>query len=120
LLEDLEQRGLIGETLVAWNGEFGRTPRIGARSSPNGARPDGRDHWPYCYSSLLAGGGVVGGAVHGASDSIAGRPAANPVSPADFAATIYHCLGINPRAEILDQLERPLRFCEGSPLMGLL
>ncbi len=120
LLEDLDQRGLLEETLVAWTGEFGRTPRIGARSSPNGARPDGRDHWPYCYSAVLAGGGIVGGRFHGASDSTAGHPVDSPVSPGDFAATIYHCLGIDPQGEILDQLNRPVRICEGSPIRTLL
>ncbi|MBI3467055.1 MAG: DUF1501 domain-containing protein [Planctomycetes bacterium] len=120
LLEDLEQRGLLKETLVAWIGEFGRTPRIGARSSPNGAKPDGRDHWPYCYSAVLAGGGIGGGRTHGASDRSAGHPADSPVSPADFAATIYHCLGVDPHGEITDQLNRPVRICEGTPVRALL
>ncbi|MBI3411254.1 MAG: DUF1501 domain-containing protein [Planctomycetes bacterium] len=120
LLEDLDTRGLLDETVVAWIGEFGRTPRIGARSSPNGARPDGRDHWPYCYSALLAGGGIRGGWVHGSSDAHAGYPAQDRVSPADFAATIYHCLGINPSGEIPDHLNRPMRFCDGSPIATLL
>ncbi|OAI45021.1 hypothetical protein AYO44_13235 [Planctomycetaceae bacterium SCGC AG-212-F19] len=120
LLEDLSERGLLDQTVVASIGEFGRSPRIGGRSSPNGSKPDGRDHWPYCYSALLAGGGIAGGRVHGASDRIAGHPVDSPVSPADFAATIYHSLGIDPTTEILDRVNRPLRICEGNPVMGLL
>lgn len=120
LLEDLDERGLLAQTTIAWVGEFGRTPRIGARSSDNGAKPDGRDHWPYCYSAILAGGGMQGGRVHGASDRSAGHPVDQPVSPADFAATIYDCLGIDPRTEILDRTGRPLRFCEGQSIRGLL
>ena len=120
LFEDLDERGLLSQTVIAWLGEFGRTPRVGARSSDNGAKPDGRDHWPYCYSAILAGGGIQGGRVHGASDRSAGHPVDQPVSPADFAATIYDCLGIDPHTEILDRTGRPLRFCEGKSIRGVL
>jgi len=82
-------------------GEFGRTPRI----NTNGG---GRDHWNFCYSLLLAGGGIKPGYVHGASDRIGARPSLNPLTPADIIATIYHCLGIRADLELRDRLQRPL------------
>jgi hypothetical protein len=106
LLEDLAQRGLLDETLVVWMGEFGRTPKI------NGA--GGRDHWGHVYSVALAGGGVRGGQLIGASDKIAGYPKDGKVDPSDLAATIFHCLGIDPHTEVRDQLGRPLAVSRGS------
>jgi hypothetical protein len=105
LLEDLAQRGLLDETLVVWMGEFGRTPRING----NG----GRDHWGRVFSVALAGGGVRGGYVHGASDGIGGYPRDGRVWPQDLLATILHCLGIRPDAEIHDTLGRPLPLSRG-------
>src|SRR5206468_4290322 len=99
LLEDLERRGLLDETLVVVMGEFGRTPRI------NGAA--GRDHWGSCQSVLLAGGGIRGGQVYGSSDRIAAYPATDPVDPIDIHATMYHCLGLHPDQQVLDHLQRP-------------
>ena len=121
LLEDLEQRGMLDETLVVWTGEFGRTPRVG-QGVPGGAGAgrDGRDHWAGVFTSVLAGGGVRGGAVHGASDRTAAFPSTDPVRPADLAATIYHCLGVDPHLEIRDRLDRPLTLCDGRPLTGIL
>lgn len=112
LLEDLDGRGLLDETLVVWMSEMGRTPRIN--------RESGRDHWSFCYSILLAGGGVRGGQVYGSSDRTAAYPSTNPVSPADVAATIYHCLGIDSRAHVTDQQGRPLVVCTGNPIQPLL
>src|SRR5262245_55028088 len=112
LLEDLQQRGLLDETLVVWMGDMGRTPRIN-----NGA---GRDHWSFCYSVLLAGGGVLPGQVYGSSDRTASYPSTNPVSPADLAATFYHCLGIDPRAHVTDQQGRPLVVSTGNVVHGVL
>ncbi len=112
LLTDLDQRGMLDETLVVWMGDMGRTPRIN--------RDAGRDHWSFCYSVLLAGGGIRGAQVHGASDRAAAYPATHPVSPADIAATIYHCLGIDPRAHVTDQQGRPLVVSAGQPVQGLL
>jgi Protein of unknown function (DUF1501) len=100
LLDDLESRGLLDETLVVWVGEFGRTPEINKNES--------RDHWPQCYTALLAGGGVKGGYVYGQSDERAKYPAEKPVKPEDLAATIYHLLGIDPNTEIYDRNNRPL------------
>lgn len=110
LLEDLAERGLLAETLVLWVGEFGRAPRVS-----NG----GREHWPGCYSAVLAGAGIKGGLVSGASDRIGARPVANPVSPADLTATIYHALGLDPAQEIHDRLGRPLPLATGQPLLHL-
>jgi len=111
LLEDLDGRGLLDETLVVWMGDMGRTPRIN-----NGA---GRDHWSFCYSIVMAGGGIRGGQVYGSSDRGAAYPSSNPVSPADIAATIFHSLGIDPRTHISDQQGRPLVVGSGSPIQAL-
>jgi hypothetical protein len=121
LLEDLQQRGLLDETLVVWTGEMGRTPRVGQGVVGGaGAGRDGRDHWPHVFTTVLAGGGVQGGVVHGASDRHAAYPAANPTSPDDLAATVYHCLGVDPRTQLRDRLGRPLTLCEGSPIQAVL
>jgi hypothetical protein len=112
LLEDLHNRGLLDETLVVVLSEMGRTPRV------NGGA--GRDHWSFCYSVVLAGGGVRGGQVYGSSDRGAAYPSTNPVSPADLVATIYHCLGIDPRTHIADQQGRPLVVGTGTPIRALL
>ena len=111
LIEDLDSRGLLDTTLVVAMGEFGRTPTINA----NG----GRDHWPDCYSVLLAGGGVHGGAVFGASDRVGAYPARDPVTPADLAATIFWRFGIDPSSEIHDLTDRPWRIADGQPLRSL-
>jgi len=111
LLEDLNQRGLLDETLVVCLGEFGRTPRIN--------KDAGRDHWAACNSIVMAGGGIRGGQILGSSDRIAAYPATRPVSPDDLAATIYHALGIDSSTEIRDSLGRPLILSEGRPLHEL-
>ncbi|AMV37407.1 DUF1501 domain-containing protein [Planctomyces sp. SH-PL62] len=121
LLDDLGSRGLLDETLVVWTGEFGRTPRVGQSVVGGaGAGRDGRDHWPHCFSTVLAGAGIRGGTVWGASDRWAAYPARDPVTPADVAATIYHLLGIDPSLEIRDKLDRPHRLCLGEPVTGVL
>jgi hypothetical protein len=112
LLEDLAQRGLLDETLVVWLAEFGRTPRI------NGAA--GRDHWAPCNTVALAGAGVPGGAVVGASDRLAAYPARDPVAPEDLAATVYHLLGIDPATTLRAADGRPLTLCHGQPVRALL
>jgi uncharacterized protein (DUF1501 family) len=122
LLDDLAARGMLDETLVVWTGEMGRTPKVG-QSVPGGAGAgrDGRDHWGKVFTTVLAGGGVRGGVVYGASDRYAAEPANLPTTPADLAATVYHCLGVDPRMEIHDRLGRPLTLCDGEvirPILG--
>ncbi len=113
LLSDLQERGLLERTIVAMMGEFGRSPKI------NGAA--GRDHWNFCYSLLLAGGGFKSGFVYGASDKIGARPSRNPVTPGDIIATIYTCLGIDPNLELTDRLGRPFALVPwGTPIRELL
>ena len=111
LLTDLDARGLLDETLVIWMGDMGRTPRVN-----KGA---GRDHWSFCYSVVMAGGGIRGAQVYGSSDRSAAYPSTNPVSPADIAATIFHCLGIDTRAHMTDQQGRPLVVSSGMPIRAL-
>ena len=111
LIEDLETRGLLDSTLVVALGEFGRTPKV----NPSG----GRDHWPDCYTAVLAGGGVRGGSVYGSSDRIGAYPASDPVTPGDLAATIFWRFGIDSDAEVRDQTGRPFRLAEGRPLAPL-
>ena len=112
LLEDLEQRGMLDDTLVVWMGEFGRTPKINSRA--------GRDHWGHVFSVALAGGGVRGGVVHGESDRQAAFPAAGRVQPQDLTATIFHCLGYHPHTEIHDATGRPLVITQGEPIWPIL
>lgn len=112
LLDDLAERGLLDETLVVWMGDMGRTPLINKSA--------GRDHWSFCYSIVMAGGGIRGARVHGSSDRSAGYPASQPVGPSDVAATIFHCLGIDHRAHINDQQGRPLAIATGEPIWSLL
>jgi hypothetical protein len=120
LIEDLNQRGLLDETLVVAMGEFGRTPRVGQITSSAGADRGGRDHWPPCYTILLAGGGMPGGAIFGASDRDGAHPASDPVTPADIAATIYQLLGIDPGTEIIDpRQQRPFAVSTGTPIRAL-
>jgi hypothetical protein len=111
LVEDLEARGLLDSTLVVAMGEFGRTPKV------NGS--GGRDHWPDCYTAVLAGGGVRGGTVYGASDRVGAYPSSDPATPADVAATIFWHFGIDPASEVRDQTARPFRLAEGEPLERL-
>lgn len=121
LLDDLEARGMLDETLVLWTGEMGRTPRVGQSVVGGaGAGRDGRDHWPSCFTSVLAGGGIRGGVVHGKSDRYAAYPSENPTRPEDLAATIYHCLGLPTDAHLLDKLNRPSRISEGDIIQPIL
>lgn len=114
LLTDLHERGLLDETLVIWMGEFGRGPKIGDRDGK------GRNHWPQCYSVVMAGGGLKPGAVLGASDRHGAYPAENPVKPDDIAATMYQALGIAPDTEIYDTLQRPFPIAGGRPIDAIL
>jgi len=110
-IEDLAGRGLLETTLVIALAEFGRTPRINKNA--------GRDHWPDCFSVVLAGGGVRGGTIYGASDRIGAYPALDPVTPGDLAATIYWRFGIDIMAEMRDLTGRPYRLADGEPIQRL-
>jgi hypothetical protein len=112
LMDDLEQRGLLDETLVVVIGEFGRTPRIN--------RLGGRDHWGRVFSFALAGAGIRGGQVFGSSDRTGAFPVDNPIRPHDLTATIFHLLGINPQGVFRDRSDRPHLLTHGEPLARLL
>ncbi|MCA9037083.1 MAG: DUF1501 domain-containing protein, partial [Planctomycetaceae bacterium] len=113
LLDDLKERGLLDETLVVWMGDFGRTPRIN--------KDAGRDHWPQCYSMVLAGGGIRGGQVIGESDKTGAAPRLRPVTPADIHATVFAALGYDA-SRIIYQLHdgRPAIVSDGDVLQELL
>lgn len=118
-IEDMAARGLLEKTLVVAIGEFGRSPKIGMQTT-NNVGPGGRDHWPECYSFLIAGGGVQPNRVYGQSDRHGGWPKSDAVHPFDLIATVYHALGIDPRTEYHDTLNRPRRLVErGRPIAGL-
>lgn len=103
LIDDLANRGMLDRTLVLVGGEFGRTPKVNANA--------GRDHWNFCYSMQVAGGGFRAGHVHGASDRIGAQPSQAPLTPADLLATVYHALGVDPTMELRDRLDRPFQVC---------
>ncbi len=111
LLEDLSQRGMLDDTLVVVSGEFGRTPKINKFS--------GRDHWPHCYATVLAGGGVRGGQVYGASDRHAAYVKNSPVRPEDLGATILHAFGFPPEAPIHTPTGRAVPSSNGTPVTAL-
>jgi arylsulfatase A-like enzyme len=112
LLEDLIARRMLDETLVVCLAEFGRTPRINANA--------GRDHWGNVFSLCLAGGGVQGGMVHGASDAVGGEPRDGAVHPPDLLATLFHLLGYPPATEFRDPFGRPLAVSRGEPIRAIL
>jgi arylsulfatase A-like enzyme len=112
LLEDLHQRGMLDETLVVWCGEFGRTPRHNPGS--------GRDHWGHVFSAALAGGGIRGGVVHGASDRMGGHPKDGRVEPQDLWATVLDRMGIEPETEFRDPQGRPFPTSRGRVIEPLL
>jgi hypothetical protein len=114
LINDLDRRGLLEETLVVCTSEHGRTPTI------NKAVGGGRDHWSRVYSSLVAGGGTARGRIVGASDKQAGDVADRPISPKDLLATMYHLLGIDPHTQILDRQNRPMPLVEGQVIADAL
>ena len=111
LLEDLGDRGLLRETLVYWTGDFGRTPKVNLQG--------GRDHWAPCQTVLMAGGGIRGGQVYGASDAHGAFPMENPVRPDDITATVFRALGFEPETLIYDQLGRPMPISAGEPIAPL-
>ncbi len=119
LIADLDGRGMLSDTLVVAIGEFGRSPRMGVSTSGNGNAPDGRDHWPYCYTAVMAGAGIGRGQVYGKSDDQASSPVLNPVHPTEILATIYHALGINPSTLIMNHLNQPRELVKAEPVYKL-
>jgi len=105
LMQDLEDRGLLDETLVVTMSDFGRTPKINKNA--------GRDHWTYCYSVMFSGAGIKGGTVFGASDERAAYVKEYPVSTGDICATIYRLLGIDPETQVKDRIGRPIEIAHG-------
>jgi len=120
LIADLDERGLLDETLVVAVGEFGRSPKRGVSTSGNANNDDGRDHWPYCYTACVAGAGVKRGHVHGKSDATGSAPLENPVHPNDLLATIYHSVGIAPDTIVYNHLNQPRELVKGATVSGIL
>jgi uncharacterized protein (DUF1501 family) len=118
LIEDLDQRGMLADTLVVCMGEFGRAPRIALEPRFAGATP-GRKHWAGVYSIVMAGAGAQRGAVVGQSDRLGAEPVTARFGPWDVAATIFHALGIAPNSEYLDAADRPFRASEGQPMTAV-
>jgi uncharacterized protein (DUF1501 family) len=119
LIADLDERGLLDETLVVAVGEFGRSPQRGVSTSGNSNQDDGRDHWPYCYTGVLAGGGIKRGFVYGKSDATGSAPLETPVHPTELLATIYHALGINPSTIVYNHLNQPRELVKGEAVTTL-
>lgn len=119
-LDDLQERGLLETTLVVAVGEFGRTPKLGQFEQSSNTQKTGRDHWPHAFTAILAGGGVRGGQVYGATTRDGGYVTDRPVTPADLSATILHHLGIDPTREYVDEFQhRRNRLSDGQPVRDL-
>jgi hypothetical protein len=119
LLTDLDDRGLLAETLVVAVGEFGRSPQKGVSTSGNGNSADGRDHWPYCYTAVIAGAGIKRGHIHGKSDKTGSAPVENPVHPNELLATIYTAFGLDPATIVYNHLNQPREMVKGDAVSAL-
>jgi hypothetical protein len=119
LIDDLDERGLLDETLVVAVGEFGRSPQRGVSTSGNSNSDDGRDHWPYCYTACMAGGGIKRGYVHGESDKTGSSPLSDPVHPSELLATIYHSFGIAPETIVYNHLNQPRELVKAKAVTKL-
>jgi hypothetical protein len=119
LIEDLDQRGMLDETMVVVVGEFGRSPQRGVSTSGNDNSNDGRDHWPYCYTGLIAGAGTKRGYVHGKSDKTASAPLEDPVHPGELLASIYYAFGINPETLVMNHLNQPRELVKAHPVHAI-
>ena len=116
LFADLDDRGMLDDTLVVAVGEFGRSPQKGVSTSGNGNSADGRDHWPYCYTSVIGGAGVKRGYVHGKSDKTGSAPVEDAVHPGELLASIYHSFGIDPETMVLNHLQQPRELVKAKPI----
>ncbi len=119
LIEDMDQRGVLDETLVVAVGEFGRSPQKGVSTSGNGNSADGRDHWPYCYTAVIAGAGVKRGHVHGKSDKTGSAPLEDPVHPGQLLASVYHAFGIHPETIVYNHLNQPRELVKAEAVTQL-
>ncbi len=119
LIGDLDERGMLDETLVVAIGEFGRSPQRGVSTSGNNNSDDGRDHWPYCYTAIAAGAGVKRGFVYGESDKTGSAPLRDPVHPTEMLATMYHSVGINPNSIVYNHLNQPRELVKADPVTAL-
>jgi uncharacterized protein (DUF1501 family) len=119
LLDDLDQRGMLATTLVVAVGEFGRSPKRGVSTSGNQNNASGRDHWPYCFTAVVAGGGMKRGHVHGESDANGSAPVKDPVHPTQLVASIYRALGIDPGTIVMNHLNQPRELVQAQPIDAL-
>ena len=119
LFTDLDDRGMLEDTLVVAVGEFGRSPQRGVSTSGNNNSSDGRDHWPYCYTACIAGAGIKRGYVHGKSDKTGSGPLENPVHPGELLATIYHAFGIEPETLVMNHLNQPRELVKAKAITSL-
>lgn len=119
LITDLDDRGMLDETIVVAVGEFGRSPQRGVSTSGNSNTADGRDHWPYCYTAVVAGAGIKRGYVHGKSDKTASAPIEDPVHPTQLLASIYHAFGIDPETIVYNHLNQPRELVKAQALTQL-
>jgi uncharacterized protein (DUF1501 family) len=120
LVADLDERGLLSETLVLAVGEFGRSPQRGVSTSGNQNKDDGRDHWPYCYTACIAGAGIKRGFIYGKSDRTGSAPVDGPLHPRELLATVYHSVGIDPSTLMYNHLKQPRELVQGEVVAGLL
>ncbi|MEQ1859707.1 MAG: DUF1501 domain-containing protein [Chthoniobacteraceae bacterium] len=118
-IEDMEARGLLDETIIVALGEFGRSPEKGVSTSGNINSSDGRDHWPYCYTAMVAGAGTKRGYVHGESDATGSSPKSDPVHPCELLATIYNSVGIDPETIVYNHLNQPRELVKAKPVSAL-
>jgi hypothetical protein len=118
-IEDLDSRGLLEETMIVALGEFGRSPEKGVSTSGNVNSSDGRDHWPYCYTAVVAGAGTKRGYVHGESDSTGSSPKSDPVHPCELLASVYHAAGIDPETIVYNHLNQPRELVKAKPVTAL-
>jgi hypothetical protein len=119
LIDDMDKRGMLEDTLLVCIGEFGRSPQKGVSTSGNANSADGRDHWPYCYTAVMAGAGIKRGYVHGKSDATASSPIESPIHPTEVLATIYHALGISPDTIVLNHLNQPRELVKAQAATAL-
>jgi uncharacterized protein (DUF1501 family) len=119
LIADMDERGLLEDTLIVAVGEFGRSPQKGVSTSGNNNTDDGRDHWPYCYTGVVAGAGTRRGYVHGKSDKTASAPVEDRVHPGELLATIYHAFGIDPHTIAFNHLNQPRELVQSEPVTKL-